>query len=302
MRMRAGMTPAEAIVVLVVCVLLAGLLFWLLNSSMTSVNGRGHHNYCMVNLSAIGKAIVLYKGANDNKWPWIENVRSDWSNVPTGTNRQLAPNADPNNPGQRSITALMFLLVRDNQPAKLFTCPSDRDARYDVNTRYLVRDDDPNSETFYWDFSAPNSVSYSWQAPVFSGGRYVNGLDDEEPNVVVIADKTPRYGSPNWQPDDMSKTKDADIVRRNMSQNHRRGSEVNALMVGMNVVKQRRPDFALGGDNIYTASGEADAGSRSAVSLDMADHLSPRDSFLIGPVRKPQGGQAGAGDGPSKAR
>jgi hypothetical protein len=38
-------------------------------------------------------------------------------------------------------------------------------------------------------------------------------------------------------------------------------------------------------DNIYTASGDKRRGCRSATSLDISEHLSTCDSFLIGPVR-----------------
>lgn len=230
----------------------------------------------MSNLGSIGKSIVLYKSQYNNEWPWIPST-GEWWNTPVGTNREV----DPNKPAvERSITSLMFLLVRENQPTKLFVCPSDKSGRKDENPYK-----DSNSDLLAADFNDASNVGYSWQAPVHRAGKYVNGIDDTETDTVVVGDKTPLSDDAAWRPDDMTKKPDSGTIMRNMSQNHGKGEKVNVLYVGMNVVQVDRPDVGKDKDNIYTASGDANSGSQSGTSLDIRQHLSARDTFLIGPVK-----------------
>ena len=220
---------------------------------------------CRSYLRSIGGAVTLYKSENGDRWPWIHGVTSDWSAVPTGTNRDKDPNDDPNGPGDRSITSLLFLLVREGMPAKWFICPSDANATRDPNvpepsTRTAEWDD-------AWDFSHHTNVSYSWQAPVQTDHAYTNGLDEAYPATAILADKTPAYTDPAWRPDTIGPAVDADLVRRNISRNHAHGGQINVLTVGMAVMSTTRPDVGDANDNIYTASGTSEGGSRGATSL-----------------------------------
>ena len=286
MRQRKALTLAEAVVLVVVAAV--GL-------ATVSLHGcarreKVNRTVCMSNLACIGKALMLYKGTYRNNWPWIPNVTSDWSSVPTGTNRGRDPNSQADGPSDRSITSLMFLLVREDQPVQLFICPSTRDTK-DTNTmNYNVPDGE--EPEYYWDFSGASNVSYSWQAPVKASEGFRQGLSDNDPDAVVMADKTPLCDNPKWSPDDMSKTTKASVIYNNMSPNHG-GEVVNVLYVGMNVAASNRPDVGANRDNIYTASGEKRRGSRGATSLDISKHLSTRDSFLIGPVRGMMAGATG---------
>ena len=179
----------------------------------------------------------------------------------------------------------MFLLVRDGQNVGLFTCPSDGIATVDQNIKW---DHDQNEETedeYYWDFSSHTQVSYSWQAPVIKNNYRVNGISDAENQAIVMADKTPYYDDDQWKMDDLSRVTTADIIRRNMSQNHDGGRRIIALQVGMNVIKSDRPDCGANKDHIYTSSGERKRGSRkSGQHKNLTDHYSVRDTFLIGPA------------------
>ena len=91
---------------------------------------------------------------------------------------------------------------------------------------------------------------------------------------------------PGWKPADVSKL-DAAAIEAQNSTNHK-GQINNVLGVAGYVQRQKRPDVNLDGgvdkDNIYTASGDPNAGSQSATSLDIRKHLSASDTFLIGPV------------------
>jgi len=276
-----GLTRRE---VGVICLVILGLALLLAPTTIQRFGGGlTDRTVCMSNLASIGKALVLYRADNDNAWPWIANVTGDWSRVPTGTNRGVDPAADPNDAGPRSITALMFLLVRDGQPVKLFVCPSTDDVK-DNNIVDDANTPDDEEPPYFWDFSSHRNVSYSWQAPILdANGPYAQGLSDAANDSAVIADQTPAVGPERWDNTAWDPKLEGAAVEPHVSPNHQ-GVRLNLLYVGMNVSHSNRPDVGEGQDMIYTASGRAEGGSRSATSVDLADHRSRRDSFLIGPV------------------
>ena len=248
---------------------------------------------CMSNLKSIGSALTLYKGTNDNKWPWLTDNCTGWQTNPVGLNREVKN--DPNTHPEHSITALMFLLVRDNQPAKLFVCPSTDDTK-DENTKDPANAKEGEEPKYFWDFSNSCNVSYSWQAPIKGkDGKYHQGLSDDDNDTVVIADKTPRWGPKPWNNTAWDPALTGSKVEPHMSQNHSGGKAANALSVGINAIKSTRPDIGINNDMIYTASGDAAAGSRKATSISIVDHLSTRDTFLIGPVPGPKSGAEAQG-------
>jgi hypothetical protein len=277
-----GMTRGELLVVVGVLLLLVLVLAAILIPTRGTGSVLIDRTVCMSNLASMGKAITLYMGSNDNRCPWIPNVTSDWSAVPTGTNRAKNPFAAQDHPGDRAITSLMFLLVRENQPAKLFVCPS-TDDRKDDNIRDDANAREDEEPEYFWDFSHSWNVSYSWQAPVWNGSACVSGLSGEWPDAVVMADQTPAVAGPPWDNTAWDPHLKGEQVRPHMSQNHSR-KHVNVLCLGMDVFRAERPDIGDDNDMIYTASGKADGGSASATSLKLIDHLSARDTFLIGPV------------------
>jgi hypothetical protein len=248
-----------------------------------------NHTVCMSNLRSINCAIVLYKSANDGAWPWLYDKMTAWDTTEVGTNRNVDPNGthdDPNNPKPRSITSLMFMLVRQDQPPGMFRCPFDRNSVVDRDVKATRDDGDKASGVlegeYYWDFSKPENLSYSYQAPIWNNGRFTQGIDNVETETVVIADMTPAVTNPQWKPANITQLAGPDIEAQN-SPNHK-GKQVNILRVAGNVEAQKRPDVGIDKDNIYTASGDPNAGSQGATSLDIRKHLSPRDTFLIGPV------------------
>ena len=275
------MTLKELVVVVIVGIIVIAVVMALLPCMPHDGRTRSE-TACRGNLYHIGASLQAYLGANGYKWPWFANVKSDWSAVPTGRNRGRAPGEDP---GDRSITSLMFLLVRDEQPEGMFICGSTDDVKdpniFDPNTG-LTEDEELE---YYWDFSSARNVSYSWQAPVKSeDGKFVNGINAGPKETVIVADKTPavvpalKWDNTQWRPDLPDEQ-----IRAHMSGNHD-GKMVNVLRADMSTDKIERPDAGAGQDMIYTASGDRGGGSRSATSVNIADHLSVADSFLIGPV------------------
>ncbi len=237
---------------------------------------------CMSNLTSINRALIIYRRENNGAWPWIANMTSDWSDVPVASNRNRNPFKDPNDAGERSITSLMFLLVRMNQSPGMFRCPSDKGSMVDMDTKAGADDGDVLEGEYYWDFANWRNVSFSWQAPLWKAGRFVQGIDTAEPEAIIAADMSPKAVVPGWTPTDVSKLSNRAVANQN-SPNHL-GKQNNVLRVAGYVQPQKRPDVGVDKDNIYTASGDPNAGSPSATSLDIRKHLSKSDTFLIGPV------------------
>ena len=281
----AKMTLGGVLLIVGVLALLLVLLFPFFDSAQES----GPDIYCMSNLRSINSAITLYKSANDGAWPWLYDKMTAWDTTQVGANRNINPfgmKDDPNNPKPRSITSLMFLLVRQDQPPGMFRCPSDKNSIVDRDVKATRDDGDKASGVlegeYYWDFSKPENVSYSYQAPIWKDGRFTQGIDSNQTETVVIADMTPAVTRPGWKPADVTKL-DGEAIEAQNSPNHK-GKQVNILRVDGNIWGKTRPDVSVDKDNIYTASGNLNAGSQGATSLDIRKHLSPRDTFLIGPV------------------
>jgi len=243
---------------------------------------------CMSYLSSINKALVLYRSANDDQYPWLYDTTPGWETTKVGTNRSVSPhgpNDDPNNPKARSITALMFLLVRSDQSPGIFRCPGDKDSIIDDNVKAGADDGDILKGEYYWDFSKPENVSYSWQAPMSNAGRFKQGIaGNDEPHMVILADMTPRYGGNQpWKPMPLDDDTSRADIKKQLSHNHA-GKQVNLLRVAGNVKAVKRPDVGIGKDNIYTTFGADFSKRRAATSTKLSDHVHKRDTFLIGPV------------------
>ncbi len=280
MRRMNGFTLVELLVVVGIIGMLAGMLVPSIQAAVRIAEAK----VCMTHLRSIGTAIQMYRSQNDQNWPWIRHVSSDWSHVPTGTQRHADPRDDPKHPGERSITALLFLLVRERNSPGLFVCPGDDEALPDTDVKWDHDGDPATPSVFAWDFAEARNVSYSVQAPVMRGDEYVSGMSDDDGAAVLVGEKTPVAFDPDWTPAAVAGTTSPEELRRNLSSNHRSLGVLNVLRADLSVFQAKRPDVGIDSDNIYTASNRKEVGAREAVSLDLAHHLSLRDTFLIGPV------------------
>jgi hypothetical protein len=215
--------------------LIVGVLVILLVLGITSCNHiqeRINREVCMLNLKGIRSMIEVYRSSNDGAWPWLYDKMTAWDTTPVGANRNINPfgtKDDPNNPKPRSITSLMFLLVRQDQPPGMFRCPSDRNAMVDLDTKAGRDDGDVMKWEYYWDFSKPENVSYSWQAPIWKDGRFYQDANHALVDTAICGDMTPAAVNPAWKSADVSKLAGSAIAAQN-SPNHK-GKQNNILMM-----------------------------------------------------------------------
>ncbi len=305
---RQGFTLIELLVVIAIIALLVSILL----PSLNRARELAKRAVCAANLHGLGQALGLYRGENRDAFPWLRVDDSDGYMKKTGTLFDTAPAVDD---GGRSITALLFLLVRAGQPTDLFVCPSD-DATECTNIK------DPNKE-YYWDFTGndpndpdlpdPNTahktVSYSYQAPLyimFFGSRKENASEfsgipvDSPSELVIMADKTPQYGyelsgssarpvpaRTDWADHDLSEGQ----MKAGMSQNHLDGDFINYLRFDSSTSGAKHADVGIDRDNIYSSAysnqnpmtGEIRPRTDRQGYLNWTLHRSPHDSFLVGP-------------------
>jgi prepilin-type N-terminal cleavage/methylation domain-containing protein len=265
MRRTQGFTLIELLVVIAIIALLVGILM----PGLQKARELAKRAICMGNLSSVGKAATVYTTDTQNdQWMWVES--SNWT-TKTGTNRSKDDAAD------RSVTSLLFLLVRNGQTPGLFTCPSDSEAQDDKDTK-------DNDGEYYWDFAEAKNVSYSYQAPLYNGTDYSSGVSsNSQGQLAIMADKTPDYDGKtpvfDWSQDNIS----AEKKRNHLSQNHTRGEQVNYLNFSISVHKTSEGDVGINRDSIYVANGD-DPGPKGG-NTSLTNHKDARDSFLIGPYK-----------------
>jgi len=239
--------------------------------------------YCKTNLSNIGKGLGIYTASSMDTFPWM-NSDHQWD-AATGASQQAAPSDKTN----YNVSALLFVLVRDNQDANIFLCPSTRDTP------------DPHTKTktaFNWDFSPykdgnAEHVSYSYQAPLVTVKDKVatttSGVTaNSDSGLVVVADRSPAYEG--LKPDFNWAKPGKDDPNLAMSQNHG-GAIINLLYADLHVGESKgRADAGIFNDNIYSAAGSGADGktletNQGPGTMKLSDHRSPKDSFLLGPKK-----------------
>jgi prepilin-type N-terminal cleavage/methylation domain-containing protein/prepilin-type processing-associated H-X9-DG protein len=276
---RTGFTLIELLVVISIISLLVAILM----PGITKAKELARRAMCASNHRSIGAALALYTNCNGDRWPWLAASPS-WS-APTGQARVNPPLSGTN----CNVSALLFVLVRDNQDANIFLCPSTRDTP------------DPHTKTktaFNWDFSPykdgnAEHVSYSYQAPLVTVKDKVatttSGVTaNSDSGLVVVADRSPAYEG--LKPDFNWAKPGKDDPNLAMSQNHG-GAIINLLYADLHVGESKgRADAGIFNDNIYSAAGSGADGktletNQGPGTMKLSDHRSPKDSFLLGPKK-----------------
>ena len=281
----------------------------------------------MGQLYGIGKALDMYCQENEKAYPMLPG--RGWDTVPDGTGYLPDFSTAPYNPttgaadwtDQRSVSSLLFLLIRDGQSSDLFCCPSDGKATFENATQTLVG----TVNMFNWDFSmgqanggtqgSARNLSYSYQCPLTRQGSETcdgNGVPiNADPSLVVASDRTPvesatapaggaftgASGSPGpWN----ANIADGD-VHYYVSQNHDGGSLMNVLYADSHTATVKTPNVGPGvagnasvSDCIFTNFGSAGGGPANPPDgvdfggkLGNATHTGNRDTYLWGGAGRP---------------
>jgi type II secretory pathway pseudopilin PulG len=270
------------LVELLVVVAIIALLVSILLPSLQKARELAKRTACLTNLAGLGKSLALYLTSYNDKYPFMTSAGFYTS---TGTAKTQAPDANHATTA-RSITALMFLLVREGNDPGIFVCPSDT---VDKDPSYK----DPNTGDYYWDFSDDSNVSYSMEC-------VKTGTPFTVTRQFFMADKTPAYDSNTamvmWQ-DSMPTAS----MRADMPSNHQ--YEVfNSVRGDGSAATNRRADIGdlaavPGGsmytqDNVYSNYGASSSAGQCRTSTntefpdDGADNWQDKnDAFLVGPIK-----------------
>ena len=285
MRAKKGFTLIELLVVISIIALLVSILM----PGLGRVRELANRVKCAANVSAIGKALVVYQGSNQDSFPYFNldgNATNTWEGI-TGScnaNPQVVPTA------ATSVSSLLFMLVRDGQQISLFVCPSISTDSVDANTK------DANG-TYHYDFMASRCVSYSYQAPMTVSGAMVSGCSsNSDSGLVILADKTPYKNSTNANKNtattgivlDWSQATIAD-PKLGMSDNHTLGEYMNYAKVDGSTKNDSRADVGISGiggkDNIYSqvSAPTTDETDPKGTAITVSTRTSAKDSALAGP-------------------
>jgi len=292
---RKAFTLVELLVVISIIALLVSILM----PSLNKAKELAYRMKCSTSQSAVGKGLGLYMGTYKDKMPmpyrmyfWHTN---NWGSVSsTATYTGLNREEESSDTTTYCITACMWMLVREGSNPKIFVCASDGDItpQPEAEVKYTNAE---NQLVYCWDFSSAKNVSFSWQS-MKQDIRMPGGLP-------IMADKTPAYTlgvagcyQMPWADNMIELDR-----RRNLSQNHGNGEEINVLRVDGRVSRERRADVndvTSPMDCIYTwfPDSHPELG-RAALNLD--DKSTPQgvsaygmkwgilDSFLHGPYNQP---------------
>ena len=284
---------AFTLVELLVVISIIALLVSILMPSLNKARELAYRAKCGANLSAIGKSQTLYSktynsfpilGTERQEGGAIMYYKGDWGHpgstaVYTGLNRELRPSLKAGEIRPYCITSLFYILVREDNPTKIFVCPSDTEAKALVPGDTKYKDLVTGEMVFAWDFLNDRNVSYSLQS-CRNGVKYPGQL-------VIAADKTPVYDlgtsayTVGWSP-----TITKQQMAANMSQNHGRGEAMNVLYadsrVGTNQTRADINDMTSPKDCIFTWY-STEANAQSSINTDPQGQ-GPVDNWLEGIV------------------
>jgi len=229
-------TLVELLTVIAIIMLLVAILV----PALTRAIELARRAICSTRLSAIGKAMALYAGANDSCFPvapaviWTgQGASNSWTGKTNGKYRTTEPvPTDSDVP----VTASQWLLVRGgNLSPTAFICPSTDDTA-----------DEPGTASYeYYDFSSRDHISYSFQMPY---GRYVP-TNMDPPMRGLAADKSPFYDTPTGAL--VGGITPAKNDESNNSNNHMKEVQ-NVLFVDGHVDRDKTANMGVEGDHIYT--------------------------------------------------
>ena len=285
MRKTKGFTLIELLVVIAIIALLVSILL----PSLNRARELAKRAICAANLNGMGKGMVMYASSSDDQAPWI--AYSEYLNtaIITGDDNSEENEGASGSPIDRNVSSLMFMIVRDGQPADLFCCPSASKNPPDETTRSdevqyggTATNDDGALD---WDFSESENCTYSYQAPIYDKTTQLqtNAVVSNVPaGVPIIADRTPGVSAQWWN---KKKSREIMLKAPYSSRNHNGGEWINLMFIDYHVEGKTWPNVGMYDDYVYGASDGNDPNDfedgNKAGKKGMTSHVDRRDSYLV---------------------
>jgi prepilin-type N-terminal cleavage/methylation domain-containing protein len=266
---RGGFTLIELLVVVSIIALLISILL----PSLGQAKELANRVYCGANLRSIGQSLQLYGyefGTFPNCYPPSGNYITGLTNAAVTGSPETVAGAITTNQGN-VLTPFWILILRNQMPAKIFWCKSDRFATGSATVR--------STGGCHVNFQDAGQISYSVAYPWASYWRGGANLDSQTPlasDMAPAADGT--YKTP-------AAPKGTTMKAYNTSSHDDAGQ--NVLYGDTHVVFCYSPYVGCNEDNIFTVG----PGSGSPVGNGNigAGVQSPQDAVMV-PVRRASDG------------
>jgi hypothetical protein len=211
---------------------------------------------CGVNLSRMGKAMLMYANDYEDQFPRAGGAESVWRpkiNDWRAEDRAAAFGLQADGAGgAASISSSFYLLVKYEQVRpETFVCHHDKGTSEFTPANYGVRDKELID---LWDFGPEpwKHCSYTYHNPYGPYALSVSNL----PGMAVAADRSPWIDSPAGRARDFGKFDPNDLAplkaqKHGNSPTHHNDGQ-NVLFVDTHVTFERRAYCGINDDNIYT--------------------------------------------------
>jgi prepilin-type N-terminal cleavage/methylation domain-containing protein len=176
---RKGFTLIELLVVVAIIALLISILL----PSLARARELSKRAVCAANVRGIGQSCKIYANDFSEQWPIAPYLKTGFTGITAigGVYHRNGPTASPAGSGglpvaDPSIGQCFWIIIKSGGTTnKQFICPSSSDQA----------DNTANPMT-YFDFNAPENLSYGYQMPYAGGGVPNESVD---PGLPMIADK-----------------------------------------------------------------------------------------------------------------
>jgi len=254
---------------------------------------RAFRMVCGSNLSAMGRAMLIYANDYDNNYPRAGGPTTKWGITPNwqADNRYDAFGLKPDGTGgSATISSSLYFLLKyeyfdggygQNSP-KLFICNGDTESTEFKPRKYGAR---RKKLTDFWDFGPEPSkhYSYSYHIPY---SPYALTFTVSQPHLAVAADRNPwldpSVDTTGFKWVDKTRTggrEDIKSYRKGNSGFHQREGQ-NVLFLDNHVYFEKQSFCGVNYDNIYTYWNGSDIrqGAPPVIGSQPADKL---DSLLV---------------------
>ena len=273
-----SLRPLEVLAVLFMCLFLLAIV----PLACRRTRSTDYQMRCGVNLSGLGKAMLIYSNDYDDELPRSAGRNSVWA---TRIPNWMAPNrfaaygiSAKGEGGVGSISSCFYLLIKYVEVTpKSFVCPQDRGT-----SEFKAADDGAGDRDLIdlWDFGTNpwKHCSYSYHMPF---GLYAL-TTSREPGMAVAADRNPYIACPMAEAKSISlfvpEAGREALKAGNAVQHDEEGQ--NVLFLDSHVAFEKKPYCGINDDNIYTYWDGGDIRRGSPPTLGSAP-MDRTDSLLV---------------------